>query len=95
MDGLLVVAEAYPQLEASDNFAGLQRELSETEDQIAITRRVYNDTVETYNTAIQIFPAVIVARLFDFDAKDFFDAPAAAEQAPAVSLAPETAPDEH
>jgi LemA protein len=88
VDGLLVVAEAYPQLEASDNFAGLQRELSETEDQIAITRRVYNDTVETYNTAIQIFPAVIIARLFGFDAKDFFDAPAAAEQAPAVSLAP-------
>ncbi len=69
----------------SPSFSASSRE---TEDQIAITRRVYNDTVETYNTAIQIFPAVIIARLFGFDAKDFFDAPAAAEQAPAVSLAP-------
>lgn len=88
VDGLLVVAEAYPQLEASENFAALQHELSETEDQIAITRRVYNDTVETYNTATQVFPAVIVARSFGFDAKGFFDAPDAAEQAPVVSLSP-------
>ena len=86
VDGLLVVAEAYPQLEASENFAGLQRELSETEDQIAITRRVYNDTVETYNTAIQIFPAVIVARLFGFEPRAFFDAPAEAEATPAIDL---------
>ena len=61
-DRLLVVAEAYPELEASTNFSQLQTDLRETEDQIAITRRVYNDTVETYNTLIQQFPAVIVAR---------------------------------
>ena len=53
---LLVVAEAYPELEASTNFSQLQTQLRETEDQIAITRRVYNDTVETYNTLIQQFP---------------------------------------
>jgi LemA protein len=85
---LLVVAEAYPELEASNNFSKLQTDLREAEDQIAITRRVYNDTVETYNTVIQIFPAVIVARLFGFDRREFFDAPAGAEVAPQVSLSP-------
>lgn len=84
--GLLVVAEAYPDLEATRNFSQLQDDLAETEDQIQITRRVYNDTVETYNTAIQVFPAVIVARMFGFSPREFFDAPAAAEQAPAVDL---------
>jgi LemA protein len=85
---LLVVAEAYPELEASKNFSKLQDDLREAEDQIAITRRVYNDTVETYNTLIQVFPAVIVARLFGFDRREFFDAPAGAEIAPQVSLSP-------
>ena len=87
-DRLLVVAEAYPQLEASSNFSQLQTDLRDTEDQIAITRRVYNDTVETYNTTIQVFPAVIVARLFGFHRREFFDAPAAAEATPQVSLSP-------
>ena len=85
---LLVVAEAYPELEASTNFSKLQDDLRDTEDQIAITRRVYNDTVETYNTLIQVFPAVIVARLFGFDKREFFDAPAEAEVAPQISLSP-------
>ena len=85
---LLVVAEAYPELEASKNFSKLQDDLREAEDQIAITRRVYNDTVETYNTLIQVFPAVLVARLFGFDKREFFDAPAGAEIAPQVSLSP-------
>jgi LemA protein len=86
---LLVVAEAYPQLEATANFSQLQEQLAETEDQIQITRRVYNDTVETYNTAIQVFPAVIVARLFGFDRREFFDAPVEAEATPVVNLARE------
>ena len=85
---LLVVAEAYPELEASTNFSQLQTQLRETEDQIAITRRVYNDTVETYNTLIQQFPAVLVAKLFGFHRREFFDAPAAAEATPEVSLSP-------
>ena len=88
---LLVVAEAYPELEASKNFAKLQDDLREAEDQIAITRRVYNDTVETYNTVIQVFPNVIVARLFGFDRREFFDAPAVVETAPEVSLSPGSA----
>jgi LemA protein len=83
---LLVVAEAYPQLEATQNFAQLQRDLADTENQIQITRRVYNDTVETYNTAIQVFPAVLVARALGFSRREFFDAPAAAEATPQVDL---------
>ena len=88
LKSLFAVAEAYPQLEASDNFSKLQTDLRDTEDQIAITRRVYNDTVETYNTLIQQFPALIVARLFGFERREFFDAPAEAEVAPQVSLSP-------
>jgi LemA protein len=81
---LLVVAEDYPQLEASENFSELQADLSGTEDRIAIARRVYNDTVQTYNTLIQIFPAVIVARLFGFTGREFFDAPDEVEAPPEV-----------
>jgi len=81
---VLIIAEAYPELEASDNFANLQSDLAETEDRIAIARRVYNDTVETYNTLIQVFPPVLVARAFGFTRREFFDAPAEAEVAPEV-----------
>jgi LemA protein len=86
--GLMTVAEAYPQLEATRNFSQLAEQLSQTEDQIQITRRVYNDTVETYNTLIQVFPAVIVARLFGFGRREFFDAPPEAEATPEVDLSP-------
>ena len=81
---VLIIAEAYPELEASDNFANLQSDLAETEDRIAIARRVYNDTVETYNTLIQVFPPVLIARAFGFTRREFFDAPAEAEVAPEV-----------
>jgi len=83
---LMVVAEQYPELRATDNFQQLQAQLSETEDQIAITRRVYNDTVQTYNTLIQQFPAVLVANSFQFEPRQFFDAPKEAEATPEVSF---------
>jgi LemA protein len=84
--GTLLLAEDYPVLMASDNFASLQRDLAEVEEKISITRRVYNDTVETYNTKIQVFPPVIVARSFGFTRREFFDAPVEAEAAPEVSI---------
>lgn len=87
LGGLRVVAEQYPQLRATENFQQLQNELSETENQIAITRRVYNDTVQTYNTLIQIFPQSLIARRFGFEARQFFDAPNEAQTAPEVSFA--------
>ena len=83
---LMVVAEQYPELRATENFQQLQAQLSETEDQIAITRRVYNDTVQTYNTLIQQFPAVLVANSFHFEPRQFFDAPKEAEATPEVSF---------
>jgi LemA protein len=84
---LMVVAEQYPELRATENFQQLQAQLSETEDQIQITRRVYNDTVQTYNTLIQQFPASVVAGWFNFEARQFFDAPKEAEATPEVSFA--------
>ena len=84
---LMVVAEQYPELRATENFQQLQASLSETEDQIAITRRVYNDTVQTYNTLIQQFPAVLIANPFHFEPREYFDAPKEAEATPEVSLA--------
>ena len=83
---LMVVAEQYPELRATENFQQLQGELSETENQIQITRRVYNDTVQTYNTLIQVFPPSLVANAFNFEARQFYDAPAEAEATPEVSF---------
>jgi LemA protein len=83
---LMVVAEAYPELKATENFQQLQNQLSDTENQIQITRRVYNDTVQTYNTGIQVFPANLIANQFNFTARDFFDADPASEATPEVSF---------
>jgi LemA protein len=83
---MMVVAEQYPELRATENFQQLQAQLSETEDQIAITRRVYNDTVQTYNTFIQIFPPSMIANAFHFEPRQFFDAPKEAEATPEVSF---------
>ena len=89
---LMVVAEQYPELRATENFQQLQSQLSDTEDQIAITRRVYNDTVQTYNTLIQQFPAVLVANAFHFEPRQFFDAPKEAEATPDVSFSQDGTP---
>jgi LemA protein len=83
---LMVVAEQYPELRATENFQQLQTQLSETEDQIQITRRVYNDTVQTYNTFIQVFPPSLIANAFGFQARQFFDAKAEDEAVPEVSF---------
>jgi len=83
---LMAVAENYPELRATENFQQLQSSLSETEDQIQITRRVYNDTVQTYNTLIQIFPPSVIANMFNFEPRAFYDAPTEAEAAPQVSF---------
>jgi LemA protein len=83
---LMVVAEQYPELRATENFQQLQGQLSETENQIQITRRVYNDTVQTYNTFIQVFPNSVIAGMFNFEPRQFFDAEAEAEATPEVSF---------
>jgi len=74
LKSLFAVAEAYPDLKASQNFRDLQEEVTSTEDRIAYARQFYNDSVRTYNTKIQQFPATILANMFHFEAREFFDA---------------------
>ncbi len=83
---LFAVAEDYPELRASENFQGLQEELSETEDRIAVSRQIYNDTVLTFNNKVQQVPTNIVASLFGFDEREFFDAGDGAEEVPSVEF---------
>ena len=78
---LFAVAEAYPQLRASENFQQLQAELSDTEQKIAVSRQVYNDTVLTYDNALESVPTNVVAGMFGFEKRAYFelDEPAARE----------------
>ena len=81
-----VTKEAYPDLKANTNFQQLQAELSNTEDKISYMRQSFNDTVMKYNTAIQTFPAVLIAGMMGFKQRDSFDATAGAEVAPKVQF---------
>jgi LemA protein len=83
---LFAVAEDYPELRASENFAGLQQELSETENRISVSRQIYNDTVLSYNNRVQQVPTNVVASMFGFDEREYFDADERAEEAPAVDF---------
>lgn len=83
---LFAVAEDYPELRASENFQNLQAQLSETEDKIAVSRQIYNDTVLSYNNTVQQIPTNIVASLTGFKAREFYDAGPGAEEAPEVSF---------
>jgi LemA protein len=84
---LFAVAEAYPELQADENFRQLQTELAETENRIAVSRQVYNDTVLTYNNAIQTFPGLVLAGPFGFAQREFFELEEDAErEAPRVSF---------
>ena len=71
---LFAVAEAYPELKASDNFKSLQSELSDTESKIAYARQFYNSNVLDYNTKIKLFPNVVLASMMDFKDREFFQA---------------------
>lgn len=73
LKGLFAVAESYPDLKANQNFIELQRELVDTEDKIQASRRFYNSGVRDLNTKIQTFPANVVAGMFSFKDREFFD----------------------
>ncbi len=73
LKSLFAVAEAYPQLRASENFQQLQNELVDTEDKIQASRRFYNGGVRDLNTKIQQFPSNIIAGMFGFKNKEFFE----------------------
>ena len=84
---LLAVAEAYPELQADENFRQLQSELAETENRVATSRQVYNDSVLTYNNTVQTFPGVVFAGPFGFTVRDFFEVEEEAQrEAPVVDF---------
>jgi len=83
---LLVVAERYPELRATQNFSDLQAQLEGTENRISVERRGFNEAVQAYNTAIKSFPAVFYAGMFGFKERPYFSATAGAETPPKVQF---------
>ena len=81
---LMAISESYPDLKANQNFLELQAQLEGTENRIAVERRKFNDTVRTYNAYIRQFPKNIIAGMFGFTPKPYFEANAGAENAPKV-----------
>ena len=86
LKSLFAVAEAYPGLQAAGNFLHLQQELTDAEDKIQAARRFFNGNIRDYNTRLQVFPTNIVAGLFGFTKREFFDAPEIAMQTPQVKF---------
>jgi len=73
LDSLLALAEAYPDLKASQNFLDLQDDLSQIESEIQMARRYYNGTVRNLNISIESFPSSLIAERFGFEKADFFE----------------------
>jgi LemA protein len=83
---LFAVAEAYPQLRATENFQQLQAQLSEVESNIAVARQVYNDTVLSYENALETVPTSVIAGIFNFRPREYFQTEEATRAAPQVSF---------
>ena len=83
---LLMITENYPELKANQNFLELQAQLEGTENRITTERMKFNETAKAYNTLIRKFPDNIVASMFGFEKKGYFEAAAGAEQAPVVEF---------
>jgi len=86
LKSLFAVAEAYPDLKANQNFLNLQEELTSAEDRIAYARQFFNDAVLSYNTKIQQFPTVLIAGMFHFEKRAFFDAAPEDTETPQVQF---------
>jgi LemA protein len=82
----MVVVERYPELKANQNFIQLQDELAGTENRIAVERKRFNETAQTYNTARRTFPTNVIANWFGFKEAAYFEAAEGAEQAPKVEF---------
>lgn len=83
---LLVITENYPQLKSADTVQTLMSQLEGTENRVSVERKRFNDGVASYNLLTKRFPSSIVASLFGFGSRDYFDAVAGSENAPAVNL---------
>lgn len=86
LNNLLVVVENYPDLKANTNFIQLQDELAGTENRIAVARKDYNEAVKSYNKTIKSFPKNILAGMFDFEEKEYFEAKDSSSDVPEVSF---------
>ena len=86
LKSLFAVAEAYPDLKANQNFLNLQEELTSAEDRVAYARQYYNDSVLSYNTQIQKFPTNLLAGMFHFEKREFFDAAPEDTETPQVQF---------
>jgi LemA protein len=80
------VAEDYPELRASENFQDLQRQLEETEQKIAVARQIYNDAVLSYDNALETVPTNVVAAVFSFEPRVYFEIEEPAREAPRVAF---------
>lgn len=83
---LLVTVEKYPDLKANENFRELQAQLEGTENRISVARRDYNEAARKYNTSLRSFPKNILAGMFGFEKKSYFEAQEGSEQAPTVQF---------
>ena len=83
---LLAVAETYPDLKANQNFLELQSQLEGTENRITVARKDFNDAAKSYNQSIRQFPKNILAGMFGFEKKSYFEAEAGSEKAPKVEF---------
>ncbi len=83
---LFALGEAYPDLKANQNFLALQEELTATEGRVAYARQFYNDSVLTYDNKLESFPTVIIAKIFSFEPKEYFEAEDQARVAPTVEF---------
>jgi len=83
---LLAISENYPQLRSNENFMRLQDELAGSENRIAVERRRYNDAVRVYNTQVLRFPTNMVAGMFGFSDREYFEADEAAAEVPQVAF---------
>lgn len=83
---LLAITENYPDLKATDNFKMLQEQLEGTENRINVARKDFNDTAKKYNTSLRRFPRNIIASMFGFEKRNYFEAEAGAEKAPKVEF---------
>jgi LemA protein len=86
LKSLFAVAEAYPQLQAAGNFLNLQQNLTDAEDKIQASRRFYNGNVRDFNTKLQVFPTNLIAGMFGFLKREFYDAPDVAAEPPRVNF---------
>ena len=83
---LIAVSESYPDLKANQNFLELQAQLEGTENRISVARKEFNEVAKTYNVAVRRFPANLVAKLFGFGQKPYFEAAEGTETAPQVQF---------